>query len=68
MTNLVVVSFTNESQAIEASHKMIELESLGDITVYEKVIVKKKPMARSPYFKPILPKVCALYREWPLVH
>jgi uncharacterized membrane protein len=42
MTNLVVLSFTNESQAIEASHKMIELESLGDITVYEKVIVKKE--------------------------
>jgi uncharacterized membrane protein len=42
MTNLVVVSFTNESQAIEASHKMIELESLGDISVYEKVIVKKE--------------------------
>jgi len=42
MTNLVVVSFPNESQAIEGSHKMIELESLGDITVYEKVIVKKE--------------------------
>ena len=42
MTNLVVVSFTSESKAIEASQKMIELESLGDITVYEKVIVKKE--------------------------
>jgi uncharacterized membrane protein len=42
MTNLIVVSFTNESQAIEASHKMTELESLGDITVYEKVILKKE--------------------------
>ena len=41
MTNLVVISFSNESQAIEGSHKLIELESFGDITVYEKVIVKK---------------------------
>jgi uncharacterized membrane protein len=41
MTNLVVASFANEAQAIEASHKLTELESFGDITVYEKVIVKK---------------------------
>jgi uncharacterized membrane protein len=42
MTNLVVLSFTNETQAIEASHKLTELESFGDISVYEKVIVKKE--------------------------
>src|SRR6266404_2672768 len=41
MTNLVVISFKNESQAIDASYKLAELESFGDITVYEKVIVKK---------------------------
>ncbi len=41
MTNLIVISFANETQAIEASHKLIELESFGDITVYEKVILKK---------------------------
>jgi uncharacterized membrane protein len=41
MTNLIVISFKNESQAIEASHKLAELESFGDITVYEKVIVRK---------------------------
>jgi uncharacterized membrane protein len=41
MTNLVVGSFDNETQAIAASHRLIELESYGDITVYEKVIVKK---------------------------
>jgi len=41
MTNLVVISFKNEAQAIAGSHKLIELESFGDITVYEKVIVKK---------------------------
>ena len=42
MTNLVVISFKNEAQAIAGSHKLIELESYGDITVYEKVMVKKE--------------------------
>ena len=41
MTNLVVGSFNDEAQAIAASHRLIELESYGDITVYEKVIMKK---------------------------
>jgi uncharacterized membrane protein len=41
MTNLVVISFKNEAQAFAGSHKLMELESHGDITVYEKVIVKK---------------------------
>ena len=41
MTNLIVLSFTNEAQAIEASHKLIELESFGDISVFEKVTLKK---------------------------
>jgi uncharacterized membrane protein len=41
MTNLIVASFPSEAQAIQASHKLVELESFGDITVYEKVILKK---------------------------
>jgi len=41
MTNLIVGTFKNEAQAIAASHRLMELESYGDITVYEKVIVKK---------------------------
>jgi len=41
MTNLVVISFKNEAQAFAGSHKLIELESHGGVTVYEKVIVKK---------------------------
>lgn len=41
MTNLIVGSFNDEAQAIAASHRLIELESYGDITVYEKVIVRK---------------------------
>jgi len=43
MSNLIVASFANETQAIAASHKLSELESFGDVTVYEKVIVKKSP-------------------------
>jgi len=41
MTNLIVLSFTDEAKAIEASHKLAELESFGDISMFEKVIIKK---------------------------
>jgi uncharacterized membrane protein len=41
MKNLIVISFENEAQAFKASHKLAELESFGDISIYEKVIVKK---------------------------
>ncbi len=41
MTSLIVVSFPNEAKAIQASHKLLELESSASITVYEKLIVKK---------------------------
>ena len=41
MTNLIVASFPSEAQAIQASHKLVDLESYGDITVYEKLILKK---------------------------
>ena len=41
MTNLIVISFQNQSQAIEGSHKLVELESFGDITIYEKAMLKK---------------------------
>ncbi len=41
MTNIIVGSFNSEREAIAASHRLNELESYGDITVYEKVIVKK---------------------------
>lgn len=41
MTNLIIASFTQEAEAIEAAHKLNELESIGDITIYEMVIVRK---------------------------
>lgn len=43
MTNLIVASFNDEAKAIEASKKLTELDSLGDITIYERVIVRKNP-------------------------
>ena len=41
MTNLLIASFKQEAEAIEASHKLNELESIGDITIYEMVVIKK---------------------------
>ena len=42
MTNLIIASFKQEAEAIEASNKLNELESIGDITIYERILVKKK--------------------------
>ena len=41
MTNLIVLTFPDEAKAIQASHKLTELESFGDISVFEKAIIKK---------------------------
>src|SRR5258708_40336727 len=41
MANLIIASFNQEAEAIEASHKLNELESIGDISIYEMVIIKK---------------------------
>jgi uncharacterized membrane protein len=41
MTNLIIAAFKEEAEAIEASKKLTELESIGDITIYEWVLVKK---------------------------
>jgi uncharacterized membrane protein len=41
MTNLIVATFKEEAEAIEASQKLHELESIGDITIYELVLIKK---------------------------
>ncbi len=41
MTNLIVITFSNESKAIDGSHKLSELESFGDISIFEKAMVKK---------------------------
>jgi hypothetical protein len=35
MTKIIVVSFKEEAKAIKAMHKLIELESFGDISIYK---------------------------------
>lgn len=42
MTNVIVASFEKESQAIEAMHKLYELESYGDVSIYGKALVRKQ--------------------------
>ena len=41
MANVIVVSFQEEAKAIEALHKLNELESLCNISIYEKVMILK---------------------------
>jgi len=41
MKSIVVASFKEEAKAIEALHKLNELESFGDISIYEKIMVRK---------------------------
>lgn len=42
MANIIVVSFKEETKAIEALHKIKELDMYGDITLYEHMMVRKK--------------------------
>jgi uncharacterized membrane protein len=41
MANLIIASFKQEVTAIEGLKKLNELESIGDITIYEMVLLKK---------------------------
>src|ERR1700743_2043849 len=41
MTNLLIATFSGEAEAMEASQKLNELESIGDITIFERVVLKK---------------------------
>lgn len=40
MSKIIVASFKEEAKAIEASHKLNELEYYGDISIYEKVMIR----------------------------
>jgi len=42
MSQIIVVSFMEETKAIHALDKLSELESSGEITIYEKTMVRKK--------------------------
>jgi uncharacterized membrane protein len=41
MANIIVVPFKEESKAIEALHKIKELDAYGDITLYEHMMIRK---------------------------
>lgn len=43
MTNLIISTYKGEAEALQASQKLNELETIGDITIYERVILKKDP-------------------------
>jgi uncharacterized membrane protein len=42
MTNVIVASFDKDTKAIEAMHKLSELDNYGDISIYGKTIVRAK--------------------------
>jgi uncharacterized membrane protein len=42
MKNVIVASFKEEVKAIEALHKLNELDSFGDISIYEQIMIRKK--------------------------
>ena len=42
MANIIVVSFTKETNALEALHKIKKLDSNGNITLYEYIMICKK--------------------------
>jgi uncharacterized membrane protein len=51
MKNVIVASFKEESKAIEALHKLNELESFGDISIYEQIMVRKKADGKTEILK-----------------
>lgn len=42
MAHIIIVSFKEETKAIEALHKIKELDDYGDITLYEDMMIRKK--------------------------
>ncbi|KGL64310.1 DUF1269 domain-containing protein [Polaribacter sp. Hel1_85] len=42
MANIIVVSFKEETKAIEALHRIKELDFYGDITLYEHMMIRKR--------------------------
>lgn len=41
MENIIVATFNDEARAIEGLHKLNELENEGDISVYNKILIRK---------------------------
>ncbi|NIJ52589.1 hypothetical protein [Dyadobacter arcticus] len=46
MSQIIVISFTQETKAIQALDKLSELESFGEVTIYEKTMIRKKENGR----------------------
>ncbi|SDS24638.1 Uncharacterized membrane protein [Polaribacter sp. KT25b] len=42
MSHIIIVSFKEETKAIDALHKIKELDDYGDITLYEDMMIRKK--------------------------
>jgi len=51
MKNVIVASFKEEANAIEAMHKLNELDSFGDITIYEQIMVRKMAYGKTEILK-----------------
>ncbi|MGZ5191634.1 MAG: hypothetical protein ACXWCZ_11510 [Flavisolibacter sp.] len=51
MKNVIVASFKEESKAIEALHKLIELDSFGDIIIYDHIMVRKNADGKTEILK-----------------
>jgi uncharacterized membrane protein len=51
MKNVIVVSFKEEAKAIEALHKLNELDSFGDISIYDQIMVRKNADGRTEILK-----------------
>ena len=51
MKNVIVASFKEEAKAIEALHKLNELESFGDISIYEQIMVRKNADEKTEILK-----------------
>ena len=47
----MIVSFQEETKAKEALNKLNELESLGDISIYEKIMIRKKTNGENEILK-----------------
>jgi uncharacterized membrane protein len=51
MKNVIVASFQEESKAITALHKLTELDSFGDITIYDQIMVRKQADGKLKFLK-----------------
>jgi len=51
MKNVIVASFKEEAKAIQALHKLNELNSFGDISIYDQIMVRKNEDGKTEILK-----------------